>query len=185
MLGMERYSRESGMKRYLALYDEHARFTYLSGTVDGFDYSPEDLVGTFPWEWVMPEVREQNRRTMLKVWATHETERYVIDWTNPHDPSVRRFFFHEVFWVGQESVSAIGVTWELPGELNHLSDSEMIVLEYLGEGMKAKEVASEMGVTPSTIYTHIERIQRKMCFDDSAQLAAFAPKYKSLYTTPD
>ena len=61
--------------------------------------------------------------------------------------------------------------------VNELSDRELQVLEYLGDGKTTKEIASYLHLSPKTIETFRERVKRKLKLESNAQLIHFATSW--------
>lgn len=59
-----------------------------------------------------------------------------------------------------------------PRETENLSPREVDVLDYLVRGYSYKETAEAMGISYSTVHTHIERIYRKLHVRSRAQAVA-------------
>lgn len=57
-------------------------------------------------------------------------------------------------------------------ETEKLSPRELEVLDYLVKGFSYKETASEIGISYSTVHTHIERIYKKLHVQSRAQAVA-------------
>jgi DNA-binding NarL/FixJ family response regulator len=61
-----------------------------------------------------------------------------------------------------------------PGEAAPLSKREREILQKIANGATTKEVASELGISPHTVKTHLERIFEKLGANDRAQAVAIA-----------
>jgi HD-like signal output (HDOD) protein/DNA-binding CsgD family transcriptional regulator len=55
-----------------------------------------------------------------------------------------------------------------------LTGQELRVLKQLGKGLVYKEIAHELGLSPSTIRTHLHNVYRKLGVDDRAQAVLLA-----------
>jgi len=58
--------------------------------------------------------------------------------------------------------------------LSVLSQRELQVLKLVVEGKTSKEIAADLGVKPSSIYTYRSRIFAKLKIDNLAKLVCFA-----------
>jgi DNA-binding NarL/FixJ family response regulator len=56
----------------------------------------------------------------------------------------------------------------------HLSRRELQILQMLAYGATTKEIAHQLGISPHTVKTHIERIFEKLGANDRAQAVAIA-----------
>jgi HD-like signal output (HDOD) protein/DNA-binding CsgD family transcriptional regulator len=63
---------------------------------------------------------------------------------------------------------------QLPTEPCPLTGQELRVLQQLGKGRVYKEIARELGLSPSTIRTHLHNIYRKLGVGNRAQAVLFA-----------
>jgi len=63
---------------------------------------------------------------------------------------------------------------ETPAEQAPLSKREREILQKIANGATTKEVASELGISPHTVKTHLERIFEKLGANDRAQAVAIA-----------
>jgi DNA-binding NarL/FixJ family response regulator len=63
---------------------------------------------------------------------------------------------------------------DTPGETAPLSKREREILQKIANGATTKEVASELGISPHTVKTHLERIFEKLGANDRAQAVAIA-----------
>ena len=63
---------------------------------------------------------------------------------------------------------------EAPAEQAPLSKREREILQKIANGATTKEVASELGISPHTVKTHLERIFEKLGANDRAQAVAIA-----------
>lgn len=59
-----------------------------------------------------------------------------------------------------------------------LSERECDVFYYLVEGLRAKEIASQLGISPKTVDTHRAHLMRKLGIDSIAGLVRFAIKWR-------
>lgn len=58
-----------------------------------------------------------------------------------------------------------------------LSDREREILYSLASGMRAQGVAEQIGIQPSTVYTHVRNIASKLGVDTRTQAVAIAIRY--------
>jgi DNA-binding CsgD family transcriptional regulator len=63
---------------------------------------------------------------------------------------------------------------ESPSEQTPLSKREREILQKIANGATTKEVAAELGISPHTVKTHLERIFEKLGANDRAQAVAIA-----------
>ena len=63
---------------------------------------------------------------------------------------------------------------DAPSETAPLSKREREILQKIANGATTKEVASELGISPHTVKTHLERIFEKLGANDRAQAVAIA-----------
>jgi DNA-binding NarL/FixJ family response regulator len=63
---------------------------------------------------------------------------------------------------------------ESPSEQAPLSKREREILQKIANGATTKEVASDLGISPHTVKTHLERIFEKLGANDRAQAVAIA-----------
>jgi len=63
---------------------------------------------------------------------------------------------------------------ESPSEQAPLSKREREILQKIANGATTKEVATELGISPHTVKTHLERIFEKLGANDRAQAVAIA-----------
>jgi DNA-binding NarL/FixJ family response regulator len=60
------------------------------------------------------------------------------------------------------------------GQLDQLTDSELEVLELLGQGRSAPEISRELGLTGAEATTHINSIRRKLDLNSQNALVRYA-----------
>ena len=58
--------------------------------------------------------------------------------------------------------------------LEHLSDRELNVLQFLGVGMSTREIAAELNLSVKTVETYRENLKSKLGISDSAELTRYA-----------
>jgi LuxR family transcriptional regulator, maltose regulon positive regulatory protein len=58
--------------------------------------------------------------------------------------------------------------------LEELSEAELRVLRYLPSGLRAPEIAAELGVSANTVRTHIRHIYAKLAAHDRSEAVARA-----------
>jgi HD-like signal output (HDOD) protein/DNA-binding CsgD family transcriptional regulator len=63
---------------------------------------------------------------------------------------------------------------QLPSDPCPLTRQELRVLQHLGKGHVYKEIAHELGLSPSTIRSHLHNVYRKLGVDNRAQAVLFA-----------
>ncbi len=61
-----------------------------------------------------------------------------------------------------------------------LSNRELEVFHYLGQGLKAKEMANELNLSVKTIGTHMDRIRKKMNLRNSREVFMHAVQWSTL-----
>jgi DNA-binding NarL/FixJ family response regulator len=62
--------------------------------------------------------------------------------------------------------------------LSKLSDRELEVLQALGKGLRAKEIAAQLGVSPKTIESHLARVKDKLDIHDATRLLRYASLWR-------
>ncbi len=77
-------------------------------------------------------------------------------------PQLTRTFFEEAHLT------------EAPSDTTPLSKREREILQKIANGATTKEVASDLGISPHTVKTHLERIFEKLGANDRAQAVAIA-----------
>ncbi len=61
--------------------------------------------------------------------------------------------------------------------LDRLTDREFEILELIGQGLQAREIAKRLGLSPKTIEAHREHIKSKLQLRSAAALARFAIRW--------
>lgn len=62
--------------------------------------------------------------------------------------------------------------------IDKLTEREYGVLELVGEGMTNKEIARKLGISPSTVKAHVERLLTKLDAADRTQAAVMMARWK-------
>lgn len=57
---------------------------------------------------------------------------------------------------------------------NQLTTTEISILCFIAKGLKNKEIAKELKISPSTVKSHIENIFRKLEVRNRLQVAIYA-----------
>lgn len=70
----------------------------------------------------------------------------------------------------QMVLQRVGQTSEGSSPLDALSDRELEVFEYLGQGLSTQEIADAMYISAKTVGTHRRNIKQKLSIDTNAQL---------------
>jgi DNA-binding NarL/FixJ family response regulator len=63
---------------------------------------------------------------------------------------------------------------EAPPEQTPLSKREREILQKVADGATTRQVATDLGISPHTVKTHLERIFEKLGANDRAQAVAIA-----------
>ncbi|KKN59505.1 hypothetical protein LCGC14_0541190 [marine sediment metagenome] len=85
---------------------------------------------------------------------------------------------HLLICLHEEGDSAVG--YELAsGSLSTdwdklLSDNEKVIINSLSQGLPTKDIADELGLSPSTVRAHIRTLRLKLQLDGREQLVAYA-----------
>lgn len=58
-----------------------------------------------------------------------------------------------------------------------LTSREIIVLQYLGQGLTNKEIAKELSISTRTVTTHVQNILNKLGLDNRTQAALYASRH--------
>lgn len=82
----------------------------------------------------------------------------------------------------QERARTVALIPLLPEELKSLMDGrhtqptidpeQLPIVTAIAQGMSAREIAREMGITPRTVYRHVARLRESFNVETLAQLAA-------------
>ncbi|MEP7059379.1 MAG: response regulator transcription factor [Actinomycetota bacterium] len=83
-------------------------------------------------------------------------------------PQLTKTFIEEVRLADANGTTASG------SETTPLSKREREILQKVANGSTTKQVASELGISPHTVKTHLERIFEKLGANDRAQAVAIA-----------
>ncbi len=98
-------------------------------------------------------------------------------------PIAPRELLHSARSIGLGPVELRRLMYELPGLSSQrqiptdpcsLTGQELRVLRQLGKGLVYKEIAHELGLSPSTIRSHLHNIYRKLGVADRAQAVLLA-----------
>ena len=73
---------------------------------------------------------------------------------------------------------------ERSGGVDRLTNRELHVFHLIGAGKNSKEIATELGVSPSTVETHRENIKHKLGLRSSSELTQFAEAWRSHRDSP-
>jgi len=95
--------------------------------------------------------------------ALVDAARNAIEGNAVIHPQLTRTFIEEVR-LGESSSS----------ETTPLSKREREILQRVADGATTKQVASDLGISPHTVKTHLERIFEKLGANDRAQAVAIA-----------
>jgi DNA-binding NarL/FixJ family response regulator len=60
--------------------------------------------------------------------------------------------------------------WQRVGTQLGVTPRELVVLRSLFDGDSEKEIAARLSISPATVHTHLERLHRKFCVQNRAQL---------------
>ncbi|HJK91199.1 MAG TPA: response regulator transcription factor [Polyangiaceae bacterium LLY-WYZ-15_(1-7)] len=77
-----------------------------------------------------------------------------------------------------EALEALLAADEARGPEELLTPRELEVFRLLARGLSTKEVAFELGRSASTVYTHAERIRKKLGVDTAAELVRYAERWR-------
>lgn len=61
-----------------------------------------------------------------------------------------------------------------PCDISQLSDRELQVYTYLGEGLSSREISERLSLSCKTVHAHRENIKRKLCFRNATELVYHA-----------
>ncbi len=163
---------------YITIMDEECRFTFVSGVSDGTFDSPEELIGKRPWDFVLEEDKIYIRGNITRIYEEGvDRHSFLYLYRFPDNPERQIFYHHELFWVGDGKSSVVTLVRELACDVRLLSDREHESFVLFGRGHGVKETAREIGVTISTIHSHLKKIRDKLHLDSNEEVTAVAAIY--------
>jgi DNA-binding CsgD family transcriptional regulator len=163
---------------HVCLLDWECRYTYLSSVAPGF--SEEDFLGKRPWDLCLPEQVEESKSNFLPVLEDRQTRRWGMLWKPPREGLGAMFYYSVLKFAGLHDTALVLHTWGFDHNLDRLSPKETDVLDRLGEGCGPGLIAHELGLTTSTVHTHLRRAREKLDLSDLAELTAFAGVYRTV-----
>ena len=150
---------------YVTLCDWHGRVIWLSGTKGRLK------IGDYVWQYVAQEQQEHVKTAVSRVATLGELLNINCD--NQDGEHIKSWL-----WPLLSPEMAICVlSIIMPKELFSLSKREMETLGLLALGHDTKEIAEELGVSVSTVHTHLKRSKEKTGTRNMESLAAFAARY--------
>ena len=72
-----------------------------------------------------------------------------------------------------------------PGEVEHLTDRELHILQLIGAGLRTQEVAAHLNLSRKTIETYRERLKHKLGVPNAAALTQYASEWLRKQTFPN
>lgn len=150
---------------YVAICDWHGRVIWVS--------SDKVLVqpGDDAWGHIAERQKEQCKIAFSRVATLREQQ--VLDCDNQNGDHFRAWL-----WPLQSPEMAVCIlAVAMPRELQSLSKRERQTLGLLAQGHDTKEIAEELGVSLSTVHTHLRRSREKTGSRNLESLAAFAARY--------
>ncbi len=121
------------------------------------------MVGKRPWEVSADEVVIALRRNIAKLFNTRSEHSFATAWVSSLNPDVRYHYWTHGQWVGEPDVAASLQVWELPPGVEKLSKQQRKIMAMMSNGKRVSEVASILGISQSTVRTHIDAIKVKTC----------------------
>ena len=98
--------------------------------------------------------------------ALQEAVLHVLDGDCALDPGLTRFLFENIA-SNPRQLAMVGTTTEQkPSVRVPLSARELEVLTWMAEGLRTKEIAAQMTISPGTVKSHIRHIFEKLHVTD-------------------
>jgi DNA-binding NarL/FixJ family response regulator len=63
------------------------------------------------------------------------------------------------------------------GSIDSLTDREITIVELIGQGLPARQIAKKLHISPKTVDSHREHIKQKLMIKDGAELSRFAVEW--------
>lgn len=165
--------------RLLGLYDYECRIVFFKDSVKDDTYDATSILGTHPWDWVLPEKKSYVKAEILRIFDTQVEQHYFgFHFVDPFQPTSKSFLFHNALWVGLTDVAVAVHVWEFPEDLGNLTEREREVLWKLGDGKGVKAVAKDVNLSQHTIHSHIKNVRNKLSLDSIDEVTVFASRYR-------
>ena len=128
-------------------------------------------VGDFAWANLTDESTERAKATHAKVATLRETQTLEV---------ANRLGVHFRCWMWpldspDTAVCVMGMI--VPAELSKLTERERECLEFLAQGIETREIARRLGVSLSTLHTHLKRAREKLGVANVESLISFAARF--------
>ncbi len=150
---------------YVILCDWHGRLVWSSHP------EIEKFVGDTVWEIVADESKETIKSCVSRTATLREPQSVRI--RSKKGRSVRVWAWP--LTSPDNAVCLLCMT--VPRELASLAPRELACLRLLGQGIPPKQIAVKLGVSMSTVHTHMQRSREKLRLKTFESLVAFAGHY--------
>lgn len=152
----------------ILLYDLLGRILWISRTER--PYSPADVLGRYPWDFLTGFDAMACQRAILLCSATQQPTTFDgrtplglwRTWLLPCDfPPVRM----------------LGIAEPCPDEVFRLTPRQREICRYLAEGLLSKQIAARLGITRATVDNHRAQIASRLGIS-SPQLVAWSAQHR-------
>ena len=150
---------------FVTICDWHGRIIWLSGKKGRLK------VGEYTWQSIADKQQEQVKTAISRVATLGELQ--MIDCEDRYGDHFRSWLWP----LNSPDMAICILSVFMPKELLSLSKRELEILRLLAQGHDTKEMAEELGVSISTIHTHLKRSKEKVGARNLESLAAFAARY--------
>lgn len=153
----------------ISLHDPRGRVVWAN-------YAPppatlEELIGSWPWEWVPESEKDRVKSLFAKCLALQE----VQEFDSVADVHGVRLLLHvRLDATTGPAIPIIARTHVIDSRISLLTDRERLVARLSATGMSAAQIARTLGISPSTVDTHRHRARRKLGLPSLAALGLFA-----------
>jgi DNA-binding CsgD family transcriptional regulator len=164
---MEKYGSD-----IVILFDASSRIVWISRVHDRFGQSPGSVAGLSILERV-DNAAEVEAAFSDCLMHRNVTKCEVV--ITQGDPKVtQRFMTHFVPLDTSTPVAVVGMSAEIPDELELLTPRELEVLRLVADDRSTNDIAKSLHITVSTVETHIRNMKSKLRCQGIAGLVRFA-----------
>lgn len=166
---------------YITLWDSHSRLIWANGF--GHGYSQEAALGRKAWDFTDDaDEREVIRSAFAAAIAHSESAHYEA--SGCQEPHVRHSC--QLFPIPSSIAGPARVcVTSTPISAAPLTPREFDVFTQLASGQELKEVAVSLGVSHSTIQTHVSSLQKKLGMKSLIELVAYASRAMIAQASPE
>jgi DNA-binding CsgD family transcriptional regulator len=156
----------------ISLHNPRGIVVWISGAPKSV--SPEEVIGTAPWQWVPDEEKDRVKDRFSACIALAEPQHFQATAIVPSGPILLDVRIDPTTGT---AIPIIARTRVLDSRVSLLTAREREVALLTAEGFSAKQIGKRLGIEGSTVDTHRNRIRAKLAVRTIADVALFAMKH--------